>query len=92
VLEKTLWLEAKTTKPAKTWLLSLSRQADRLAKPQPKPAYPCARFTTPLRPDYHTNPDRNLLPATLPKEIRDKISTHMFGPEVLVAGNWPDET
>jgi hypothetical protein len=41
---------------------------------------------------YHTNPDRKLLPSTLPKEIRDKVSTHMFGPDVLVAGNWPDET
>jgi hypothetical protein len=42
---------------------------------------------------YHTNPDRSLLPTTLPKEIRDKVSTqHMFGPDVLAAGNWPDET
>ena len=41
---------------------------------------------------YHTNPHRNLLPATLPQEIRDNVSTHMFGPDVLVAGNWPDET
>ena len=28
----------------------------------------------------------------LPKEIRDKVKTHMFGPDVLAAGNWPDET
>jgi hypothetical protein len=41
---------------------------------------------------YHTNPDRELLPTTLPKEIRKKVSTHMFGPDVLVAGSWPDET
>ena len=41
---------------------------------------------------YHTNPDRKLLPTTLPKEIRDKVRTHMFGPDVFVAGNWPDET
>jgi hypothetical protein len=41
---------------------------------------------------YHTDPDRSLLPTTLPKEIRDKVKTHMFGPDVLAAGNWPDET
>jgi hypothetical protein len=41
---------------------------------------------------YHTNPDRELLPTTLPKDIRDKVETHMFGPDVFVAGNWPEET
>jgi hypothetical protein len=44
---------------------------------------------------YHTNPDKRLLPTTLPKEIRDKADKdfiHMFGPDVLVAGTWPDET
>lgn len=37
---------------------------------------------------YHTNPPSNLLPANLPQNI----STHMFGPDVLLAGKWPDET
>jgi hypothetical protein len=41
---------------------------------------------------YHTNPDRKLLPATLPKDVRDTVKTHMFGPDVFLAGNWPDET
>jgi hypothetical protein len=41
---------------------------------------------------YHTNPDRTLLPAKLPKEVREKVKTHMFGPDVLLAGNWPEET
>jgi len=37
---------------------------------------------------YHTNPDAKLLPKGLPA----RTSTHMFGPDVLLAGQWPDET
>jgi hypothetical protein len=41
---------------------------------------------------YHTNPPRSLLPTTLPKKTRDDIDTHMFGPAVLLAGHWEEET
>jgi hypothetical protein len=41
---------------------------------------------------YHTNPPRDLLPKTLPDEVRKEVDTHMFGPAVLLAGHWPEET
>jgi hypothetical protein len=37
---------------------------------------------------YHTNPDTSLLPKGLPAHT----SAHMFGPDVLLAGHWPEET
>jgi hypothetical protein len=55
-------------------------------------AWPSEKWKNGWETIYHTNPDRKLLPATLPKDIRDNVSTHMFGPDVFVAGGWPDET
>ena len=37
---------------------------------------------------YHTNPDRSQLPKDLPAHTK----THMFGPDVLLAGDWKEET
>jgi hypothetical protein len=37
---------------------------------------------------YRTNPPRSALPKGLPKGT----GTHMFGPDVLLAGGWDDET
>ena len=37
---------------------------------------------------YRKNPPRSALPKGLPQHT----STHMFGPDVLLAGDWKDET